>query len=383
MISFNKSTNKQKDMVKKLVYAGMLCSALLWWGCSPTEQTQAITVEVDLNARNDTDCIEDIFAIERLIPLQAGGMISSVDKLYKQDSLIYVLDQRQKSLFVFNEEGQQRLILKRKGRTPGKRSSLDDFAIDPEGNIYLFDALAQEISRHNAQGAYLYKTKVCSGAGFTLAGPDSLVIYCDTQSKNNLTVFKADGTRLQDIAFPKSVPVMLSNRTGGVFVHDGRLFFTNPFDYTLYTVEGGKARAMYTFDFGSRNLPQDIQEETDKKRLLEKLISRSGVLYLEDVAFHDGRLFFTIDGNTQCMMDTQTCKVSTFSRKTWPYLILLERSVTVCPDGTFLSIVTDEAMKHLLSASKEMRDAHPFIPSAEEIPPMEPRDFWVVEGHIK
>ena len=118
-------------MVKKLVYAGMLCSALLWWGCSQTEPHKAITVEVDLNAGNDTDSIEDIFAIERLIPLQAGGMISSVDKLYKQDSLIYVLDQGQKTLFVFNEDGQQRLILKRKGRTPGKRSSLDDFAIDP------------------------------------------------------------------------------------------------------------------------------------------------------------------------------------------------------------------------------------------------------------
>ena len=127
-------------MVKKLVYAGMLCSALLWWGCSQTEPDKAITVEVDLNAGNDTDSIEDIFAVERLIPLQAGGMVSSVDKLYKQDSLIYVLDQGQKTLFVFNEEGQQRLILKRKGWTPGKRSSLDDFAIDPEGNIYLFDA---------------------------------------------------------------------------------------------------------------------------------------------------------------------------------------------------------------------------------------------------
>ena len=163
-------------MVKKLVYAGMLCSALLWWGCSQTEPDKAITVEVDLNAGNDTDSIEDIFAVERLIPLQAGGMISSVDKLYKQDSLIYVLDQGQKTLFVFNEEGQQRLILKRKGWTPGKRSSLDDFAIDPEGNIYLFDASAQEISRYNAEGAYLYKTKVCPGAGFTLAGPDSLVV---------------------------------------------------------------------------------------------------------------------------------------------------------------------------------------------------------------
>lgn len=370
-------------MVKKLVYAGMLCSALLWWGCSQTEPDKAITVEVDLNAGNDTDSIEDIFAVERLIPLQAGGMISSVDKLYKQDSLIYVLDQGQKTLFVFNEEGQQRLILKRKGWTPGKRSSLDDFAIDPEGNIYLFDASSQEISRYNAEGAYLYKTKVCPGAGFTLAGPDSLVVYCDTQGRNNLTVFKADGTRLQDIAFPKSAPVMLTNRTGGVFVHDGRLFFTNPFDYTLYTVEDGKARAMYTFDFGDQNLPQDILEETDKERLLERLTSRSGVLYLENVSFHDGRLFFTIDGNTQCVMNTQTREVTTFRRKAWPYFILLEKSVTVCPDGTFLSIVTDEAMENLLAASEDMRAAHPFIPSAEDIPTMEQADFWVVEGHIE
>ena len=77
-------------MVKKLVYAGMLCSALLWWGCSRTEPDKAITVEVDLNAGNDTDSIEDIFAVERLIPLQAGGMIGGtvlIEKIFNWPGL--------------------------------------------------------------------------------------------------------------------------------------------------------------------------------------------------------------------------------------------------------------------------------------------------------
>ena len=370
-------------MVKKIIYVGMLCSALLWWGCSQTEPDKAITVEVDLNVGNDTDSIEDIFAIERLIPLQANGMISSVDKLYKQDSLIYVLDQKQMALFIFNRMGEPKLTLKKIGRAAGEYLSLDDFAVDEEGNIFLFDTSLQRISRYDAEGVYIDKIDVGAGTGFILTGADSLVVYRNILGESNLTVFKTNGTKLQDIDYPEAMPNILLTQAGGVLEHDGKLYFTNPLNYTLYSVEGNEARPVYTFDFGDQNLPQDILEEKDRKLLLQRIITFNGVRFLKNVAFHDGRLFFATDGNIQCIMDIQAQQVTVLDHMVWPYVLLLNQPVTICPDGTFLTFVTAPNMESLFSQPEEQLKNYSFPIPSENIPPMEVEDYWVVEGHIE
>ena len=110
-------------MVKKLIYIALFCSCLLWAGCSSSSQIDSITVKVDLDVEG-CDSVEHLLSVSCLVPLQANGMVSSVDKVCMMDSLIYVLDQKQMALFIFNKEGYLRHTLKKLGRASGEYLSL-------------------------------------------------------------------------------------------------------------------------------------------------------------------------------------------------------------------------------------------------------------------
>lgn len=369
-------------MARKLTYIGLFCSCLLWAGCSSSFQTDAITVKVDLDVEG-CDSVEHLLSVSSLVPLQADGMVSSVDKVCMTDSLIYVLDQKQMALFTFNKKGRLRHTIKKIGRASGEYLSLDDFAVDERGNIYLFDGSTQRINCYDINGHYSHKIEVCAGTGFIFCGKDSLVVYNNILGECNLAIFNKAGHKLKEIPYPKEISHMLISNSGGVFASGGRLFFTNPFDYVLYTVDKDKAQPVYNFDFGNQNLTEDILNEKDRKQLFRKTIAFEGVIFLKNVAMYKNFLFFATDEDVQCVMDTNTLNVFVFNRMEMPYAVLLSKPVTVCPDGMFLTSVTAANMESLLSMPENYLEKYPFFRTLRDVPRLDPEDYWIVIGKIK
>lgn len=369
-------------MVRKLIYIALFCSCLLWAGCSSSSQTDSITVKVDLDVEG-SDSVEHLLSVSCLVPLQADGMVSSVDKVCMMDSLIYVLDQKQMALFIFNKEGYLRHTLKKLGRASGEYLSLDDFIVDEQGNIYLFDSSTQRITCYDAEGHYHHKIEVCAGTGFIPCGADSLVVYNNILGECNLTIFNKAGNKLKEIPYPKEIPHMLISNGGGVFTSGDRLFFTNPFDYVLYAVDEDKARPVYNFDFGSQNLTEDILKEKDRRQLVRKTIAFEGVRFLKNVAMYRNLLFFATDKDVQCVMDTNTLNVFVFNHMEMPYAVLLGKPVTVCPDGTFLTFVTAANMESLFSMPENYLEKYPFFQVLRDVPHLDSEDYWIVVGQVQ
>lgn len=376
--------NHIRKTVGNLMYGSLLCLVLLGEGCTSSQHPDNPIVHVDLDAEEPQDSAKNVFSITQVVPLQADGQLSSVDKLEQHDSLIYVLDQKQMALFIFNEEGVLRQTVKKIGRASGEYLSLDDFAVDDNGCLYLFDSSSQRISCYDALGkTYSHKIDVCAGTGFTLYGSDLLVVHCNILGEHNLAVFKKDGTKVKEIPFPQEIPNMLVSNGGCIFEHDGSLFFTNPFFYTLYTVDGEQAKPLYTFDFGTYNLTDDILKEKDRRRLIQKNIAFQGVRFLKNVALYGDCLFFSTDSDIQCMMDTQTQDVTVFNSMEMPYDLLLSNPVTLDANGHFLTFVTAPNMENFSSMPEEFLQQYPFIPDMKDAPAMSEEDYWVVKGHIR
>ena len=106
--------------------------AILLAGCQQSpEGGKKIVLDLEQDGMNETEFLELITDLQ-LIPLETSdsALIHFYDKLYINEQGIYVLDNIEKTLFIFNPDGSFRSKLCRVGRAPGEYMDLDDFKVD-------------------------------------------------------------------------------------------------------------------------------------------------------------------------------------------------------------------------------------------------------------
>ena len=100
-------------------------------GCKATpEGVKKIVVDLKQKGMDETEFLKLVTDI-RLIPLETpdSALIHFYDKLYINERGIYVLDEMEKTLFMFNPDGTFRSKLCRVGRAPGEYMGLSDFGL--------------------------------------------------------------------------------------------------------------------------------------------------------------------------------------------------------------------------------------------------------------
>ena len=101
-------------------------------GCS-RETRRSIAIDLD---RKDKVSIKDIFDSFEIIPLETTpkSIINGCDKIVFKDQKYYLLDIKQKALFIFNDKGRLLNKIKKIGRGPSEYTELSDFDINPYTN---------------------------------------------------------------------------------------------------------------------------------------------------------------------------------------------------------------------------------------------------------
>jgi hypothetical protein len=83
-----------------------------------------------------------------------GYLISKIDKIMVKDSMIFILDKWQKSIFIFDHTGKPKHKIADFGEGPGQYSGISDFDISG-GFLFLLTGPPKEMSLYDLSGNYI------------------------------------------------------------------------------------------------------------------------------------------------------------------------------------------------------------------------------------
>jgi hypothetical protein len=136
--------------MKKIFLLICLLSQLVI-GCNTThhkvsENFIEINYETIPILNSNTSLIESV----QYIPLETGKdiLVSDIDKILFADNCFYILDLQQKTIFIFNLNGKFKSKINKVGRGPGEYIGINDFDIDKNQNIYIWDNASDKVIKY-------------------------------------------------------------------------------------------------------------------------------------------------------------------------------------------------------------------------------------------
>lgn len=342
-------------------------------------------VKITKQAEADNLQLLNSLTIEHLIPIRNDSVIlAKFDKIEVHDSLIYIMDRQQALLLVTNMNGNTLLIVDKKGEAPNEYLSLDDFAVDKDGNILIYDTDTEKIVFYTAQGEFIRKIDVCSGTGFKLLENNQIAIYRNILSDKIISLYNVNGNLLKEYTCNTPIPPMLISNGGEIFEKEGEVFFTNPFDYTIYTLTEEEYKPILQFDFGSRNLPDHIKEEKNKRDLTIKMLEFKGVLFLSNLSFFQNTLIATNNLGELIFYDIVQKQPYVFNKLSLPLSVLLgNTAIYVDKNGAVVTSITpDDITNTLLPLVDEYLNEYPFLQILKQDINKYLDNEWIVLGKM-
>ena len=262
-------------------------------GCKATpEGVKKIVVDLKQKGMDETEFLKLVTDI-RLIPLETpdSALIHFYDQLYSDEHGIYILDDKENTLFMFNPDGSFRSKLCRVGRAPGEYMGLSDFEVDADGHLFLYDGSMGVLYEYDSNGVFVGKMDLPCGDQFKLL-EDGYAVYSGNWEDYTFYIVNKQGEVLQKYLSTEDMLPHNTNSNGSMTKLGNRLFFSPVFDYTVYEVAGDSCVPRYTFDFLSDNLPADILNAKDYRAYIEKIVTFKGVVGLGNLYAYDEWLTF-------------------------------------------------------------------------------------------
>ncbi|GHS93844.1 hypothetical protein FACS1894207_0970 [Bacteroidia bacterium] len=123
------------------------------------------------------------FSNIRYIPLETSDdcLIGTTSKVLIRDNRIYVADfHKTLALFVFDMNGKFLFKISNRGQGPGEYIRFNDFDIQSNGDIYMFDHFGKKFLVFNSKGKYLKEIKTDYYFSFFCIVKDNLYLSCLT-----------------------------------------------------------------------------------------------------------------------------------------------------------------------------------------------------------
>lgn len=149
----------------KTFYIINLLFLLLLYSCNDKSNNKTIlTYSKIVSIEKDKLIENNLFdsLISRFVPLETNErcLISHINKIIAYNNLIFVLDEQNKKLFVFNEEGHFLNTIGKIGQGPEELLSMVDFYINEEKEyVGIYDILRSDIIRFRFDGTFIERNK--------------------------------------------------------------------------------------------------------------------------------------------------------------------------------------------------------------------------------
>ncbi len=218
-----------------------------------------LTFNIDLNKSSNSKPHE-LFSNISFYPLQTDSncIISNPDKAIYYKKELYILDKRQRIIFVFDSIGTFKRKLDKKGRGPGEYNFISDFTINPYNNNIEF-INGYNLYTYNNKGEFIKKTRIADSKiravnAIEVINPD-LIAFLYVKNPNNLIYSRSNK---QFIYKSNVFPTWINNKLP---FFEGRLFRTNNTAYyhesfcaNIYKITKDGYLFKYKIDLGEYSL---------------------------------------------------------------------------------------------------------------------------------
>lgn len=134
----------------------LLVISLMYFSC--TTQNQKDSIEINLHDNKSLLSVSDITDSISSIVLEftSKSVIGRIDQIIKDDSLLFVLDKQQNTLFKFSLKGDYLGKIHNIGRAAGEFLELSTIAVDRNNKvIFLMDNLQRKMLKYQYDGALI------------------------------------------------------------------------------------------------------------------------------------------------------------------------------------------------------------------------------------
>lgn len=354
------------------------------FGCS--EENDVMVIEVDKKSGAGNEDFLDIVTNIRIVPIETNNnvFIGSYDKLYVNDDNVYILDKTQRTIFIFDYDGKYVSKINKIGRASYEYMEIDDFVVNEEGDILLFDGTSQKVLQYSVKGDFIKTIKVCAGTLISLSPNNNIIIYGNIRTENVINIFNYEGRLLNEFFLSETLGPMLISNAGSVYDNSEMILFSNPFDYNIYTIENDTCRTYCKLDFLSDNFPSSFLDEKDLRVFHEKALSFKGVIYIRNLYYYKKWMMFYTSNGYQVFLNTKENKSVVFSNLELPLAPLVSQPLFANAKGMLYTNIKLTNIKNgLLPAIDQYYEKYPFLFDIEKENVIEDNNDWIFICHIK
>ncbi|MEN6457025.1 MAG: 6-bladed beta-propeller [Prolixibacteraceae bacterium] len=186
-------------------------------------------------------------------------LVGEIDQILKDDTLLFLLDKHQKTIFIFSESGRYIRKIDYIGKGEGEYISSSSFCVYPQlQRLYLFDQTQKKLLVYDYEGRYLYAAQsqnmdIVRNIGLSEDGnilcftPDKCAPFC----RDGLWEVDLNGTFIKE--YRTVDPNHKFSWVGDHYSNcEGKISFYDCFTDGLFSFQNGELVREYQFDLKQR-----------------------------------------------------------------------------------------------------------------------------------
>lgn len=258
----------------------LLLSLLLLSACGhrPLGEDRKGKCVKDIDLDNlSSPSINDYFSKLEIIPVDSSreALIQNVSEQEWHEGKIYVLDKKQKKVFIFNQKGKLLHIIDKRGNGPGEYTDITALQINrftgdlellnPMGGILKYDSLG-----NTYKGRISLPPTVRAAHYITSISPDVYLYFCEARDGNKMVVYNVKENKivseLYDIPEFVLFSTLYHHSYTPFYTFEDKIHFVQGYNGDVFTFEDGKLVPKYQWNFGKYNF--DIAGLEENKDIL-------------------------------------------------------------------------------------------------------------------
>lgn len=367
---------------QKLIFVIILVITTVY-GCSDSSKEYPI-IKVDNAINAGNEIIEKFIGIDCLIPIRDNKiLLGTCDKVLTFDSLIYILDQER--ILIINKEGMLHTEINHVGMGPGEYSKITDFEVAANGDVLLYCSNEQKVLTYSCCGDFISQQKVCDGTDICLLRNGDIAVYRNIYSDTIASVYR-NGKRHSHYRFEDKRPNIVLQNGGGIIEYNDSLYLTNPMNYNIYRCENEKITPLVGFDFAEKNMPKEMLQEQDLRKILKMIHEYKRIYYIGSLSITQDFILLRPSDSRFIIYDKIEECTYRFNKIRNPYSSILSSPIyTTGYDNSFAGFVLAGNIENsLLPVTDSEVERYPFLKILQN---SNTKDYlendWIVVGHFK